>query len=65
MEKLGKKMKDKITGFEGIATLKHICLTGHAQYGLAPKAGKDGSRKGIQYFDESRLDRGWYFTKRV
>jgi hypothetical protein len=37
MEKfLGKKAKDKITGFEGIITPKHLYLTGCTQYGIQP-----------------------------
>jgi hypothetical protein len=36
MTLLGKKVKDKITGFEGIATSKHIYLTGCNQYAVQP-----------------------------
>ena len=37
MENLGKKAKDKITGFEGIIVGKIIYLFGCNQYGIAPK----------------------------
>ena len=55
MNKLGKKAKDKITGFEGIATSKHIYLTGCTQYGLQPQIDKDGKIPEKEYFDEGRL----------
>lgn len=56
MEKLGKLAKDKITGFEGIITSKHIYLTGCTQYGLQPKIDKDGKVPDKNYFDEGRLE---------
>lgn len=34
MENSGKKVKDKITGFEGIVVAKCIYLTGCNQYGV-------------------------------
>lgn len=49
-------MKDKVTGFTGIATSKHIYLTGCNQYGLQPKVDKDGKVPDKQYFDEGRLE---------
>lgn len=55
MEKLGKKAKDKITGFEGIITSKHIYLFGCAQYALTPSVDKDGKCQDTKYFDEGRL----------
>ena len=55
MELLGKILKDKITGFEGIATSKHIYLTGCAQYALQQKIDKDGKIPDLKYFDEGRL----------
>jgi len=54
--KLGKEMKDKITGFTGIATSKHEYLTGCTQYALQPKTQKDGKLADVGYFDESRLE---------
>jgi hypothetical protein len=56
MELLGKQVKDKITDFEGIATSKHIYLTGCNQYGIQPKVDKDGKVPSISYFDEGRLE---------
>jgi len=52
---LGKKAKDKVTGFEGIVIGRCEYLTGCAQYGLAPPA-KDGEVKSAQWFDEGRIE---------
>jgi hypothetical protein len=61
---LGKKLKDKITGYEGIATSKHLYLTGCTQYGLQAQVGADGKIPEKQYFDEGRLEvTGEGFTK--
>ena len=54
-EKLGKLVEDKITGFEGIATSKHIYLTGCSQYGVQPTLDKDGKIPKKEFFDEGRL----------
>jgi len=55
MELLGKQVKDKITDFEGIATSKHIYLTGCNQFGVQQKIDKDGKVPDVRYFDEARL----------
>jgi hypothetical protein len=55
MALLGKEVKDKITGFEGIATSKHIYLTGCNQFGVQPKIDKDGKIPSKEFFDEGRL----------
>lgn len=55
MENLGKHGKDVITGFEGTITSEHHYLTGCTQFGIQPKAKKDGSIGDICYFDESRV----------
>lgn len=50
-------MKDKITGFTGIATSQHIYLTGCNQYGLqSQEPGKDGEIRKVEYFDVGRLE---------
>jgi len=51
---LGKKVKDKVTGFEGIAI--GICnyLYGCQQVGVAPAA-KDGKIENAQWFDIGRI----------
>ncbi len=56
MNLLGKQVKDKITDFEGIATSKHIYLTGCNQFGVQPKIDKDGKVPDMRYFDEGRLE---------
>ena len=56
MENLGKIAKDKITGFEGIVTSKHIYLTGCAQYGLQKAVDKEGNIPEVKFFDEGRLE---------
>lgn len=54
MDKLGKKAKDILTGFEGIITSKHSYLTGCTQYGIQPPM-KDGNLSDMRYFDEGRI----------
>ena len=54
-EILGKEVSDKITGFNGIATSKHIYLTGCTQYGVQPKVDKDNNIPDKRYFDDGRL----------
>lgn len=55
MENLGKKAKDKITGFEGIITGKCFYLYGCAQYCLMPTVDKDGKKQEGNWFDEGRI----------
>ena len=52
---LGKKAKDKITGFEGILTAKAQYLYGCTQYCLTPPA-KDGKTLTSEWFDEGRIE---------
>lgn len=52
---LGKKVRDQVTGFEGIATAKLIFLYGCSQYGVTPEV-KDGKLDDSHYFDEGRLE---------
>ena len=56
MENLGKKAKDKITGFSGIIIGKINYLMGCDQYGLTPPIGKDGRTVDTQWFDEGRIE---------
>lgn len=54
--KLGNKVRDKVTGFEGIATAKVEYITGCDQYCVNPGVGKDGEiREGV-YIDVMRLE---------
>ena len=56
MFELGKKAKDKISGFEGIITTRGTHLYGCDQYGLTPGWDKDGKPMGFEIFDEGRLE---------
>lgn len=54
--KLGIKMKDNITGFEGVAIAKTDWLYGCSRYTLQPiKLKDDGSLNDTQTFDELQL----------
>lgn len=55
-ERLGKKMRDTVTGFEGIATSKVYFLTGCTQFGLTPRITGENKRPETEYFDEQRLE---------
>jgi hypothetical protein len=55
MENLGKRARDKITGFEGIIIGMITYLFGCQQYGIAPKA-KDGKLEDSHWFDVGRVE---------
>jgi len=55
MIELGKKGKDKITGFEGIIIGRAQYLTGCDQYALTPPV-RDGKVQDSQWFDEGRIE---------
>jgi hypothetical protein len=53
---IGDKLKEKITGFEGVVMSIAFYSTGCIHYGLlTQKTKKDGTLPDWQYFDESRL----------
>lgn len=52
---LGKKGRDKITGFEGVITACCSYLTGCDQFGLTPPV-KDGKLESSQWFDTGRVE---------
>lgn len=56
MIQLGMTYKDKITGFEGVATGFVQYLTGCNQALLAPPLSADGSLRDSNWFDVQRLD---------
>ena len=56
MIKLGTKVKDSITGFEGIATSRVEYLIGCTQIGITPPVDKDGKVPDVVYLDEYRLN---------
>lgn len=55
MDNLGKKAKDKVTGFEGIITGKINYLYGCSQYGIVPPASENKTHD-CQWFDEGRIE---------
>ena len=56
MIQLGKKYKDKITGFEGVATGRATYISGCDQVLLAPKCADDGTAKDAHWYDIQRVD---------
>jgi hypothetical protein len=52
---LGRKYKDKITGFEGLAIGFVTYISGCNQVLLAPAIAADGALREAQWFDEQRL----------
>jgi len=54
MIKLGSEVKDKVTGFIGIAISRVEYLNGCIQYGVKPKA-KENKMPEVEYIDESQL----------
>lgn len=53
---LGSKVKDKITGFTGIAISHVKYLTGCDHIGVVPPVDKDGKCQQAEYFDINRLE---------
>lgn len=55
---LGKKAKDKITGFEGILVSRIIFLFGCEQWGIAGQSfdEKEAKRAPTEYFDDGRIE---------
>lgn len=54
--KLGSKVRDVVTGFEGVATSRVEYLNGCVQYGVQPKCGDDGKLPEAVYLDHQRLE---------
>jgi len=53
---LGEVLKDKITGFQGVATARTEYFTDCEHYGLASQSlGQDGKPIDWEWFDETRL----------
>lgn len=53
---LGQQAKDKITGFKGKITARHIYITGCDQYTLTPDVNKQGEYQDQCQFDEGRIE---------
>lgn len=56
MVKLGDRVKDNITGFEGIAVARTEFLYGCVRVCVQPGKLKDGKTIDAEWFDEQRLD---------
>ncbi len=57
MTKLGSKVRDTLTGYEGIATAKTIFLYGCVRFCIeAESLTKDGEPKDERWFDEQRVE---------
>ena len=54
--KLGQKVRDKITGLEGIATSRTEYLNGCVRYGIQAKLNKDGEVPEVEFTDEEQLE---------
>ncbi|KQV66601.1 hypothetical protein [Caulobacter sp. Root343] len=53
---LGSTVKDRITGFSGVATSYTTYLTGCNRVGVTPTVDADGKTREDAWFDEQRLD---------
>jgi hypothetical protein len=56
MIELGCRVRDRISGFEGIASGRADYLTGCTQYAVAAKGLHEGKPVAWQWFDELRLE---------
>ena len=56
MIKLGNKVRDKITGFKGIATARIEYINGCVQFCVKPKMGKDKEMPDGEYIDIAQLE---------
>lgn len=54
--KLGQKVRDKVTGFEGIATARVEYLSGCVQFCVKPKMTEPGKMPEGQYIDDIYLE---------
>jgi len=55
--KLGDKVRDKISGLEGIITSKIEFLNGCIQYGIQPPVSENGDMREVEYIDEGQLEK--------
>lgn len=55
MIELGKKVRDTVSGFVGVAVARHTYLNGCSRYSVQPEVDKDGKLPEWQAFDEMQL----------
>jgi hypothetical protein len=53
---LGQRLRDRVSGFEGIATGRLQYLNGCVQYLLRPKIGADGKTIDGEWFDDQQIE---------
>ena len=53
---IGDRVKDIMTGFEGIAYGRWECLTGCVSFDVHPRVNAEGEIPSSQWIDESRLE---------
>ena len=53
---LGSKVRDRITGFTGIAVSKHTYMNGCVRFSVAPPVGADNKLQDNQVFDIQQLE---------
>lgn len=56
MLELGQRMRDRVTGFEGIAIARVEYLNGCIQYCLKPEMGENGKMPEGEYIDDQQLE---------
>lgn len=56
LDLLGKKVKDKVTGFSGVVSSVSFDLYGCVQATICPGMDKEGKLKDAHWFDVSRLE---------
>lgn len=52
---LGQKVRDTVSGFQGIAVCRHIYLNGCARISVQPPVDKEGKLPELATFDEPQL----------
>ncbi len=53
---LGSKVKDRISGFEGVATVIADYLNGCRRVGITPKCDDKGNTRDTEWFDIQQID---------
>lgn len=54
--RLGNRLRDKVSGVEGITTGYVTFLNGCVQWNIHPKVGEDGKVSEANYYDEQQLE---------
>jgi len=54
--KLGDKVRDKVSGFSGIAISEHNYLNGCRRVTIQPSIDKDGKLPSVETFDDPQLE---------